>query len=502
MTPTNNSLWKFQLGILGIFGLIIFTLFLNATAYSIPTTRISRPNIVFIRTDDDVINTLRVLQPNGTPVLKNIQELLQAHGTTFANNYVSLSLCCPSRATTLTGQYAHNHHVKSNSFPTGGYQALDNNNTLPVWLQANGYYNSHIGKYLNGYTGTLIPPGWNDWHTVINTSGGTHYYNYQLNENGVIHAYGTDANNYASDVFTNQAVHFLATQPNESQPFFLQVDYTAPHSGPILVGGYFEPPTPAPRHLGIMNQYQPVLPPSYNEMDVSDKPIVIRNLAPLNALDTNMIIENEKARLGTMLAVDEGVKRIMDELRLKGELANTYIIFTSDNGYQQGEHRIPEGKEWVYTESNQQYLVIRGPGVIPGQVRNEVVGNIDLAPTIVEWTHTTPGLTMDGDSLNGLLTNPSTTQPSRNDILLEDWYGGNPYKAIQTPDYLYAEYDYNSSTQANEIELYTLTGDACHGADPYELESQHANPCENATIAQLHAQLMALQNCVGTNQCG
>ncbi len=468
----------------------------NQANLAVPTTVFSRKsNIIFIRTDDDVIDSLNIRQPNGKLVLQYVNDLLAKRGTTFANNYVSLSLCCPSRSTTLTGQYAHNHHVLSNNAPTGGYTVFDPTNALPVWLTNAGYYNVHIGKYLNEYNGQGIPPGWNEWYTSgIGGNEGAHYFNYTLNENGTTVSYGSNERDYATDVYTHKAVNFIKQQPNGNSPFFLQVDYTSPHNpGPIL--GWSGGPVPAPRHLGIMSQYTPTFPPSFNEIDVSDKPQNIQNLASLTQTQTDGIITFERHRLEALMSVDEGVRDIVGALAQKGELANTYIVFTSDNGIEQGQHRIPQGKEQVYEESNKQYLIIRGPDVAPGAVRNEFVANIDLAPTFADWAHATPLLVQDGHSLVPLLTNTATSW--RQGILLETFE--NPfYKAIRTPDYMYAEYDYNHDGIPDEKELYNFVPDSCRAtADPYELDSQHANPCYAQLIVRLHQQLAVLETCAG-----
>ncbi len=121
-----------------------------------------RPNVLVLETDDQTLAEMQVLP--------NVKRLIGDQGVTFDNNFDSFSLCCPSRASFLTGQYSHNNGVRGNAPPQGGYQALDKSNTLAVWLQRGGYYTVHLGKFLNGYgrqNPTEIPPGWSEWHGAV-----------------------------------------------------------------------------------------------------------------------------------------------------------------------------------------------------------------------------------------------------------------------------------------------------------------------------------------------
>lgn len=490
--------------------LLLFVTLISAgvTAFSAPTESSSQwvgsqapgvshqPNIVFIRTDDQTFLDFEARQPNGRRVFQWTTQLLTQEGTKFSQNFTSLSLCCPSRASVLTGQYAHNHGVLSNELPNGGYFALDHSNTLPMWLQNAGYYTGHLGKYMNEYSYTAgIPPGWDEWYT----SKDSLYFNYTLNENGTIVNYGTSPNDYYTDVIGQKAVDFITQQTYGDRPFYLQVDFIAPHgtSPPQLGNGTL--PVPAPRHAGLFANYQPPHSPAYNEADVSDKPIEIRNLSLLTPGQEQNIAANTRRRLETLLAVDEQVRNIFRALQVMGQLDKTYIVFTSDNGFQFGEHRIQSGKAQIYDESNRVPLVIRGPGVIEGQNRSEIVANIDLTSTFLQWAGATPGLPQDGRSLVSLLKNNSVNW--RQNLLLES-FGNYPYTAIRNDQYMYAEYDYNNDGIAEETELYNYTPDACRAtADPFQLESQHANPCYANLIVRLHQKLVNLKTCAGSN-CG
>ena len=176
----------------------------------------ARPNVLVVMTDDQTVESVRVMT--------NVRALLATEGTTFENNFASFPLCCPSRSTFLTGQYAHNHTVMGNAAPTGGYEKLDHTNTLPVWLQRAGYRTVHIGKYLNGYgrrSATEIPSGWTEWYGSVDPST-YQFYNYTLNENGRTVRYGADPASYQADVYTRKAVDAVRRLA-PGGPFFLNV---------------------------------------------------------------------------------------------------------------------------------------------------------------------------------------------------------------------------------------------------------------------------------------
>ena len=217
--------------------------------------------------------------------MKNVKRLLVAQGTSFDNSFASFALCCPSRATFLTGQYAHNHGVLSNKPPYGGYYALDSENTLPVWLKRAGYETIHVGKYLNGY-GDLdkheIPPGWTEWHGAVNNSA-YQFYGYTMNENGTLVKYGRDPASYQTDVYADKAVEIVRRRAPARKPFFLWVSFLAPHvGGPPTPGRSALTTLPAPRHIGRFAASPLPTPPSFNEADVSDKPGSIRTRPPLS----------------------------------------------------------------------------------------------------------------------------------------------------------------------------------------------------------------------------
>src|SRR5262249_49730644 len=276
------------------------------------------------------------------------------------NSFVNYSLCCPSRSTMLTGQYAHNHGVRGNQLPSGGYGKLRATlgNTLPVWLQRAGYYTGHIGKFLNGYgrdaPDTEVPPGWNEWYGSLDDpdgfTGGTYTaYGYTLNENGRIVHYGStpdvvDPATYQTDVYSQKAADFIRRRAPSRQPFYLSVAPRDPHSegGGCNCAG--NNPRAAPRYEGSEGGASPPVTANFNEADVSDKPSNVRNLPVLNQTQINAVYQRYRARAEALKGVDDLVQNLVTTLGSVGELKNTVLIFTSDNGFFHGEHRVPQGK--------------------------------------------------------------------------------------------------------------------------------------------------------------
>jgi arylsulfatase A-like enzyme len=437
----------------------------------------ARPNIVLIETDDQTVESMRVLT--------RVRALIGDEGATFENSFASFALCCPSRATTLTGQYAHNHGVLGNAPPEGGYAKLDSTNTLPVWLQRAGYYTAHLGKYLNGYgraNPREIPPGWSEWRGSVDPS--TYRFNgYTLNENGTLTTY----QRYQTDLYADKAVEIVTRRAREAQPFFLWVAFLAPHSGAPRDADdprNLATARPADRHRNRFAAEALPAPPSFNEADVSDKPAAIRNRPLLQPARIAAVREMYQQRLESLLAVDEAVDRIVGSLRASGELDNTLIVFTSDNGFFHGEHRVPNGKVLLYEPSIRVPLLMRGPGVPRGVRLVQPVVNVDVAPTIVAAARATPGRRLDGRSLLGLLRDQG--RHWGRDVVLERGPGPATFTAIRTPRYLYAEHG------SGERELYDLA------ADPDQLTSRHGDAAYARIRSELARRLLALRNCAGS----
>ncbi len=462
----------------------------------------TRPNIIVIMTDDQDASSIEDMT--------RVYNQVAAAGTTFTNSFVSLSQCCPSRATFLTGQYAHNHGVTNNGVDnplTGGYAALDNTNTLAVWLKNSGYYTAMIGKYLNNYglvdtnpsdgvpANKEIPPGWNYWIGALDPYN---YNNYRLNENGVIQYYNGTAASFLTDVEAKKADTFIRSRAGNPQPFFLWLTFTSPHAP--TYGS-----TVAPRHAGIYAKMVPPRIPGYNEEDTSDKPSFFQSLPrlePFASTEYQTVHNSYRTQRESLMAVDEAVgKQIMKALTDTAQAGNTVVIYTSDNGFFHGEHRITHGKGLPYEPGQRVPLIVKGPGLLGEQAVPEIVANVDLAPTIVDLAQVPPqyvGRIMDGQSLVPLLKGQSIAwrtallfeSPSDadgNEILGEGSFPHPPFTAVRTPQFTYVEYN------NGEQELYDMT------KDPYQLENQQGNPAYVLDKADLQAKLSRLQTCAGAS---
>ncbi|MGH3738590.1 MAG: sulfatase family protein [Micromonosporaceae bacterium] len=445
----------------------------------------ARPNVVMIMTDDQPAKYLSVMP--------NTRRLLGEQGTTFSDMTVTYSLCCPSRATYLTGQTAHNHGVLDNKLPAGGYEKLRGGNTLPVWLTNSGYHTAHVGKYLNGYgkdNPTEVPPGWGEWHALV---GGSTYemYGYQINHNGNLRRYGQwdveDPQFYQTDVLRKISLDYVGRRAPADKPFFLSVAPLASHVETQRVRDKydFRTPRPAPRHKFAFRDTPLPKPDSFNEPDVSDKPAHIRNLSRFDDADLHKMTRRYRAQLESLLAVDEMVGAIVNKLRDTGELANTVIMFTSDNGYLTGHHRIREGKIHPYEPSLRVPLLVRGPGFPAGRTIGQSVTNLDWAPTILDLANTPPGLTQDGRSLLQLLANP--TSGERRHLLIETGPKGTQrwYRGVRTPRYTYVKHS------TGELELYDRQ------EDPQQLRSRHNDPAYQPVRDRLAQRLRELHDCSG-----
>jgi N-acetylglucosamine-6-sulfatase len=438
----------------------------------------AKPNILVLMTDDQTVESLRVMT--------NVNSLLARQGVTFTNNFASFPLCCPSRATYITGQYGHNHTIMGNAPPAGGYDKLapTHANSLPAWLQRAGYTTVHLGKYLNGYGRARpleVPAGWSEWYGSTDPST-YRFYNYTLNENGRLVTYGTGPANYQADVYNRKAVDLVRRLAPSDKPFFLSVAFLAPHSGGPRDAddpGNQATPSPAPRHRNVFANQPLPTPPSLNEADVSDKPAAIRNRRLIPPARLNAMRENYQQRLESLLAVDEAVRDILSALDATGELGRTLVIFTADNGFFHGEHRIPDGKVLVYEPSVRVPLIVRGPGLPRGVQRPNLAANVDLAATILDAADARADRRLDGRSLLPFARDPLVR--SGRDVLLET----PTYSAIRTPLHVFVQHS------SGEQELYDLV------ADPHQLQSLHADPRFATLKTDLAARLARLRTCAG-----
>jgi arylsulfatase A-like enzyme len=443
-----------------------------------------QPNIVFIMADDLDVESVRHMP--------RVQELLGDQGVTFENSFVTSPLCGPTNATILTGQYNFHHGVVNNLYPSGGFRKFlesgGEQSTLATWLQDAGYHTARVGKYLIEYPidSTYIPPGWDDWYST-GSFGGARYLDYMVNDNGQLVQFGSAPEDYVTDVLTTKVVDLIdRAEANDAQPFFVQLTPGAPHGDRARNG----PPVPAPRHVGMFAGAQAPRTPSFNEADVSDKPPPIRNFPLLTDAQIAAIDREYQARLESLQSLDEGIGRIVDTLAARGELDNTYIVFTSDNGYHLGQHRLLNGKFRVYEEDIRVPLLIRGPGVEAGATRDQLAVNVDLAPTMARWGGATADRVMDGQSLMPLLGEGGESQNWRTDFLVELYHhlppdqDGDVIKALRTEHEVYVEF------ASGFRELYDLR------TDPYQLDNIYAT-ADPAHIADLSARLAELATSQG-----
>jgi N-acetylglucosamine-6-sulfatase len=447
---------------------------------------LARENVVVIMTDDQTAASLSTMP--------NVNNLLGAEGTNFDQAIDSFPLCCPSRATNLTGQYAHNHGVLHNAPPFGGFLQLDSTNTLPVWLQNAGYRTMHVGRYLNGYEARYgIPAGWTDW-VGLPHSAAFNYVAWKAFDHGVVKSYPDAAHpgEYLTDFESRRAAELIDQASPGDQPFYLNVWYTAPHRGqprdpddPQRPGT----PSPAPRHRDAYAGVRMPRPPSFNEKNMYDKPQVVADRPRLSREFAAGVEENWRQENEALMSVDEGVAQIVEALRRNGELENTLIVFLSDNGFMHGEHRALAEKVLPYEESIRVPLVMRGPGVPRGRVDRRLVANVDVTSTILDATDVLPGRIQDGRSLLELLTDPGAEWGR--DILIENGRGANgvpAYRGIRTYRFLYVEH-----RTTGEYELYDLAN------DPFELQSVDGHEQYAKVQRDLHTRLRQLVSCVGVD---
>jgi N-acetylglucosamine-6-sulfatase len=468
------------------------------------------PNVVVIMTDDQRFDDM--------PTLPRVTRLIGDAGVTFTRAYASYPVCCPARATFFTGQYAQNHHVRClYPFCGGGYGRLNQRDYLPVWLEDAGYATAHIGKFLNGYgkeRGTPIDPnGWTEWYGLVDHST-YRMWGYKIrekgpgDEEGTTKTYGNVRGGrdeiYQTDVLTNKAVDFIGRRGSDARPFFLSVAYLAPHheSGHTqrITGQLVRA---AHRHRGFYASQPLPKPPGYNEDDMSDKPsFVARFNRRVNAKREAAITKRFHERWESLLAVDEGVERIMRKLSDTGELDNTYVIFTSDHGFMQGEHRIPQGKMVPYDGATHVPLLIRGPGVPRGRRTKALVGDIDYAPTIMDATPAEASHPLDGISILPFARNPrrrnlrpflhtTAGQAAKGHTNTREGgaRGTQPrvpaWSAIRTTQWLYIEY------HGGYRELYDIN------RDHWETNSVVDNPNLRQRIRTLRRTLGDLRTCRG-----
>jgi arylsulfatase A-like enzyme len=440
----------------------------HTTASAPVTVTVNNPpprDVVVVITDDQRHDQMQYM-PLTTAALNG-------QTVRFKKAFVTTSLCCPSRATILTGKYAHNHGVLTNAAPTGGATVFDPTTTLATALMAKGYRTGLIGKYMNQYErlAPAVPPGWTDFEAMLfkATLPDAGYLNYELNVNGLVSAYGPGAADYSTDVLTNRAVQFIqSTHPRKSM--FLFFTPFAPHI----------PATPHPQDAGLFASQPNWRPKSWNEADVSDKPTWIKALKKFTAAQIAQADSMHRRQLESLQAVDRSVNTLIATLKAKGRWKNTLFIYLSDNGYAWGEHRLLDRKMCPYEECVRVPMWVRAPGLAFRQ-DTQLVANVDLTPTIATWTGVTlPG--MNGMDLWPLLKNKAA--PWRTDLLLEHLgqAGTNlNSRSVRDTRYVYTEYE------NGEREFYDLK------VDPLQLTNAVNQPAHAARVAAMQARLAVLR---------
>ena len=408
----------------------------SATAQDEP---VERPSILLIVTDDQRWDTLWAMP--------QVQRSLVERGVNFSESFTTSSLCCPSRASILTGQYPHSTGVYRQNLPHGGFKGFDDSTTIATELQRAGYRTGLFGKYLDSYqhealTG-YVPPGWDRWVAFVHSQ----FFDYGLTVDGTVRRRGVDPDDYSTDVLAAHAEGFIR---NTDGPVFALFAPAAPHA----------PATPAPADEGGFGDLPVWRPPSWDEADRSDKPTHIQALHPVGPERTENLEVLRRNQYRSLQAVDRAVDRLLVALEDTGRLDDALVIFTTDNGLLWGEHRWLK-KEVPYEEAIRVPLVVRADAIVAEGARTDdhLVANIDLAPTIAAVA----GVELpdaEGESLIPLLT--GTAEGWRSAVLIEHMRGTNPiptYCAVRTDRYLFASYD------TGERELYDLD------ADPYELRN-------------------------------
>jgi len=420
-----------------------------------------KPTIVLILTDDQRWDTLSAMP--------NLQRLLVAHGVEFTQSFVVDPLCCPSRASLLTGTYPSSTGVWADAPPYGGFPAFRDRSTLATWLHHAGYRTALFGKYLNRYEDTrYVPPGWDRWVAFDGARRrDDFYYRYGLNVDGRIVRRGSRPEDYSTNVIAGEADSFIRST---SGPLFVYFAPFGPHP----------PSKPDPKDAGRFRGIKPWRPPSYNEGDVSKEPGWVRALNPISPKRQASIDGLRERMIESLQAVDRAVARIVEALAATGRLGRAMIVFASDNGYSWGEHRW-DRKAAPWEEDIRVPLVIRyDPMVRSPRTDEHLVANIDYAPTFAEVARASaPGV--QGRSLIPLLR---TAGPVgwRVEVGLEAMRDGRMpgYCGVRTTRYAFVEYTTSDS------QLYLIQ------ADPLELSNLAADPSRSGLVSMLAAHVRRL----------
>jgi N-acetylglucosamine-6-sulfatase len=414
------------------------------------------PNVLLIVTDD---------QPTG--MVKRMQTLDHAPGFVGFNSYYDNNpLCCPTRATLLTGLYSHHTGVETNLVA----QRFDDSSTLATWLHDAGYRTGLFGKYLNEYPwgrgAGYVPPGWSDWSAFTPDAA---YYDYTLiGEDGSRRRYGHAPADYSTDVIAAQTDAFISRSAQSGSPFFA---YFAPY-------GPHAPRIPAPRDRHAFAGASVKLPKNFNRV-AKHAP---KWWAHRPKLDTDEQREATRDQWRTLQSVDDAIGRFIKTLKRTGAYENTVIVFLSDNGYSLGSHRNP-WKDCAYEECIHLPLMIRWPGHTGPARIDALTGSMDIAPTIAQLAGVTPPGRVDGESLVPLLqgTQSSLDRP----ILLRHVqypHVAPSFWGLRTERWTYVTYD-----RSGERELYDDKG------DPHQLRNLAGEGRYRDVVSELQSTLDRLR---------
>jgi len=447
----------------------------------------SKPNIIFILTDDYASNLVEFM-----PNLKAMQK----EGVTFSNYYVSNSLCCPSRSSIFTGMLPHNTGVETNTKPNGGYDAFveknDAQKSFCVALQNAGYKTAMMGKFLNGYIPKTNSPvqGWTDWFVA---GGGYRNFDYDINCNGQLLHFGHAPEDYLTDVVASRTDSLIKAWKNN--PFFIEIATFTPHA----------PFIPAPRHEDLYKNEKAPRTPRFNKQADSTAPNWLRELNSLNAKQIVRIDNIFRNRLRCIMSIDEMLGNIRKVLNETGAAGNTYIFFSSDNGYHLGDYSMLQGKQTPFDIDIRVPLVACGPNVAKGNSQSAIVSNIDLAPTFAALAGTKLEGEPDGKNIQNFFLEQNTEKIKwRNFAVIEhrrvNYDKNDPdrqeaedgrlpsYTALRFRNLLYVEYE------TGEISCYDVEN------DPYELKNI-ASSLPTEMQKRLHDILVAVKKCGGKNGC-
>lgn len=379
-----------------------------------------KPNVLVIMTDDqDMLLDSLSVQPN-------VVNQIGRQGVTYNKHFCTVAWCCPSRVNFLTGRAAHNTNVTTLTAPFGGWPKFLseglNENWLPVWIKEAGIKTYYAGKLMNGYSNKnfntpVHPKGWTDSSFLIDPWTYNYFHSHWTNGNTKnIKAY---PGVHTTHVNALKALNWLDDLAKSKDQFFMMLATVAPHQS--IAGGTGAPPPP-PNEEGMFLNEQAPRRRNFNP----DKPSGnswVRGLPKLSAKDIKVGDDVHVGRLQNLAGVDNMVGNIIDKLKEHDMLDNTYIIYTSDNGFHIGNHRLKPGKRLPYEEDINIPLLIRGPDVAKGVTSNFANHHTDLAPTILQMLGVP--LRQDFDGAPIAYTKADLAKETKNEhVQVEFWDGG------------------------------------------------------------------------------